>query len=618
MRADDSVTTTATTPLLPENQASEPGAPAPEFESLSTNELGRRLISAKADLDAATARWLMDLAEFDRREGYRADGQKSTANWLNMKCGLSMSAAYERVRVARKLTKLDVIRSSFLKGQVSYSKVRAITRIANVDNENDLLAAALAASASTVEAICLRYKTRKAADEDPSFSAWENRRYASRNNHDGTVTFMHTVPYDEALAITNQVEAELEAKLRRISSPHHSRRAVISDFGGIAALRADAAADLLTGRSSGNGPATAVVGIVDTRTRLVPDPTNRATAPEPSGSTSESATCEPARTETVNTEPVNADGPPSDTDSQGIGPSPTEADDLATEPGDVEPGDVEPSAADPGATDPTEGDPGATDPTPLSPGSRTHLGPTLTVGGNAVGEGVIRRMLCDCDLESAILDDTGQPYKLGLTARIPTKALRNAVLLRDGHTCQFPGCDAEARLDLHHVLHWIDNGPTDHDNLLALCRFHHGVVHEGKWTVTLEGPANRPVFTRPDGTVLTVPVTSGDANRIPKAAASTEAGERQAADAAPMEPEFPIDIDWVTAEIIRREIHNAEQRWIAENPLVHEFNQKMALTRERTLARLKARNRAEHETFCGPAPGDDPGEEDRRNNAANN
>lgn len=106
-----------------------------------------------AHLAAAECRWLVLIGEFDRRQGGVTWGCKSTAHYLNWRCGVSMRAAYERVRVGRALLSLPAVREAFAKGELSYSKVRAITRIACPENEAELVELARHATASQVERI---------------------------------------------------------------------------------------------------------------------------------------------------------------------------------------------------------------------------------------------------------------------------------------------------------------------------------------------------------------------------------------------------------------------------------------------------------------------------------
>jgi hypothetical protein len=95
--------------------------------------------------------------------------------------------------------------------------------------------------------------------------------------------------------------------------------------------------------------------------------------------------------------------------------------------------------------------------------------------------------LCDPVLYAALLDSLGLPVDMGRAVRSPSPAQRRALVLRDGG-CAFPGCDCPAAwADAHHILEWdADDGPSDLDNLLLLCRRHHRVAHRKGWQVTLD------------------------------------------------------------------------------------------------------------------------------------
>jgi hypothetical protein len=100
---------------------------------------------------AATSRFLRLLADFDTRKGWAGFNVRSCAQWLSWRCGLDLRTAREHVRVARALTDLPKIRQCFDTGKISYSKVRAIARVATPTSEEELLEAALHAPAAHVE-----------------------------------------------------------------------------------------------------------------------------------------------------------------------------------------------------------------------------------------------------------------------------------------------------------------------------------------------------------------------------------------------------------------------------------------------------------------------------------
>ncbi len=124
---------------------------APHPEHLSKESLQDAITELAACITVATARLLDLIAELDRREAWGDWGVKSCAHWLNWQCGIGLGAAREKVRVARALAMLPLIREAFARGEVSYSKVRAMTRIADSDNEDYLLMIARHGTASHVE-----------------------------------------------------------------------------------------------------------------------------------------------------------------------------------------------------------------------------------------------------------------------------------------------------------------------------------------------------------------------------------------------------------------------------------------------------------------------------------
>lgn len=116
--------------------------------------------------------------------------------------------------------------------------------------------------------------------------------------------------------------------------------------------------------------------------------------------------------------------------------------------------------------------------------------------GPVIHPEITRRIACDCKLRVVIDDENGHPLGIGYTSRNIPRWLRRLVKRRDG-CCVFPGCDRKANVDCHHVVFWPD-GPTQLDNLVLLCPFHHGLVHEGGWKVVLD-EEQKSVWFKPDG-----------------------------------------------------------------------------------------------------------------------
>jgi hypothetical protein len=108
------------------------------FDDLDTKALESELVTLAGHLAAGTCRMLQLLAEFDTRQGWAGPGLLSCAHWLNWRVGMSLRTARDHVRVAHALSRLPATTNAFAAGRISYSKVRAITRIASADSEHAL------------------------------------------------------------------------------------------------------------------------------------------------------------------------------------------------------------------------------------------------------------------------------------------------------------------------------------------------------------------------------------------------------------------------------------------------------------------------------------------------
>ena len=120
--------------------------------------LGQEITQLAAHIHAATYRLLCLIREFDTRGGWGGVGVMSCAHWLNWQCGISLNAAREKVRVAHALGGLPKMSAAFAKGEVSYSKVRAMTRVATPENEDYLLMVAHHGTATHVDRLVRAYR----------------------------------------------------------------------------------------------------------------------------------------------------------------------------------------------------------------------------------------------------------------------------------------------------------------------------------------------------------------------------------------------------------------------------------------------------------------------------
>jgi hypothetical protein len=184
------------------------------LSDLSLTELADGICLRAGRIAAAQAELLTWIAEFDRRDGWSGPGLLSCAHWLSWRIGLSPGAAREQVRVARRLEELPEVAAAFRDGTASYSQVRAITRVASVDDGIDWVELARHASGAQIEKIARGVRRAQAIEEaelDPERAAWRLRT-RKRYDDDGNLVITIYAPAEYAPVI----EAGLEATRARI------------------------------------------------------------------------------------------------------------------------------------------------------------------------------------------------------------------------------------------------------------------------------------------------------------------------------------------------------------------------------------------------------------------
>ena len=142
-------------------------------------QLEKQITTLWGYLNAATYQFLVLVAEFDRNNAYERHGMANTAQWLNWWCSIGKGAAREKVRVARALERLPLISAGFKTGELSYSKVRAMTRVATPVNEEVLVNIARHGTATHVERLVKKYRWTQ--ERDAARTA--NGQHLSRSVH---------------------------------------------------------------------------------------------------------------------------------------------------------------------------------------------------------------------------------------------------------------------------------------------------------------------------------------------------------------------------------------------------------------------------------------------------
>ncbi|MEK7715117.1 MAG: DUF222 domain-containing protein, partial [candidate division NC10 bacterium] len=182
------------------------------------DQLGDEIAELSAHLDAATARLLDLIREFDARGGWNT-GFRSCAAWLTWRVGLRPGAAREHVRVARALGTLPLLRQALARGELSYSKVRELTRVATPETEARLLAVARAGTAEHVERIVRGWRRVDAKAEARETA----RRHASRalqvyQDEDGMVVLRGRLEPEVGALLVQALAAAREALYQQRSA----------------------------------------------------------------------------------------------------------------------------------------------------------------------------------------------------------------------------------------------------------------------------------------------------------------------------------------------------------------------------------------------------------------
>jgi Domain of unknown function (DUF222)/HNH endonuclease len=181
------------------------GAVAADVTGAATERLEAEACTLAAQLAAATCRFLALVGELERREAWRSWGCRSMAHWLSWKCGIGLHAARQQVRVAAALAGLPRVTAAFARGELSYSKVRALARVATAESEEELVDFARVATAAQLERTVGAYEgvVRRANPAEEANPPESGLRV--RYHDDGTATL--TMPVDIAVALLDAVDA---------------------------------------------------------------------------------------------------------------------------------------------------------------------------------------------------------------------------------------------------------------------------------------------------------------------------------------------------------------------------------------------------------------------------
>jgi hypothetical protein len=431
--------------------------------------LGERLRTRRGLIDQGEAAWLHLLADFDRHELWRLDGQASCVDWLVLRTGLASGTAYEKRRIAQELDRRPLLAEAFDAGEISYSAARAISRLDDPDPEVDarLIDVARSGTVRDLETLVLRYKNYADQERDPEEAKSRRRGVRIRRGYDGLST--------AEITLTNLEIDELLTAMRAYSEHEPS-----DDPAGEGPVD-----DSPQGEDAGPGAS-------DGRDSTPGD--REPVDDSPRGEDTEGASTEGGDSATEGSNPVN-DSPRGEDGSDDLDNQPLVRPAAWQRRADAILDIIRVAMGEGARPDiPTGAD-----------RYLVHLvynpatGEAQTLDGTPVPTSEVERVLCHASTVAHTYGPEGDLLHLGRRTRDWNIHQERAIKVRDGGRCRFPGC-VHRICDIHHLQPWGQDGPTDIENGASICRFHHNLIHHG---FKATGNANGTItFERPDGTYL--------------------------------------------------------------------------------------------------------------------
>ncbi len=500
----------------------EPAAEGPVIDAVPESldfipddpaELRRAVTRMAAHINLADWRFIKLIAAMERTRSWREGGYCNLGNWLDHRCGLGPCAGRERIRIGRALERLPRIDGAFRDGVISYSKVRAVTRVATPETDAMLLAIAEGSSAAQLESLVRTYERVGADDRECASS--EQRRSLSWYYEDGMLVITAAVPAERGALVIKALQQVVDGGKDEREAYYGSRLAATCRQGTAEPAAHEDVEDV--GRAEGGfgaGAATArsaaeCAGAICGQD--VPTQSEWA-APDVSAETPANGTGrnngEEVSTRAAGAAVTDVDVPVSVSAETDDLPDWLVFDLASREQRFADAlVDMAEHCLASGAGPWKRRRTGQRYEVMLTiarhelagqraaGGARYHVDPDW-----GIDEADARHIACDADLTEFIQDARGNLLNYERRRRIVPARLLRALKLRDHNRCRFPGCAHQRYVEAHHVRHWIDGGETRLENLVLLCGAHHRLLHHGAFHITIED--DDVIFVSRDGEVI--------------------------------------------------------------------------------------------------------------------
>ncbi|MDB3935435.1 HNH endonuclease [Granulosicoccus sp.] len=387
----------------------------------NATDILKRLKVLSQDVTSSCADLVELLLRFDELEGWKSSGASHCAQWMNREMGISRQLGWEYLRVGRLLRSLPTTTALFRAGKISWSKVRLIVYVANKDNEKILCHAALDGSVSEVKRLCDGYRWKKDDEVEGDANARAVKQWQSRS-----LTWQETPIGSTRIQLTlppDRAQAFLNSVERSLKQLDN-RDDADCDNGD-----ARNSKDSKDSKESDISQRRADAAVLMAENSLQQGGREIATADRYQVIMSVDATDLISSTNTA---------------------------------------ELNPSA-------------NSTETSSLTHNHKTPSKRPTIKGVGPIARETALRIACDCSLSTHIISN-GEPLDIGRKGRIWTNGQSRGIKERDQH-CRFPGCTRAHNLENHHVIHWANGGHTRVSNGVALCPYHHSLVHEGGYTI---------------------------------------------------------------------------------------------------------------------------------------